>query len=64
MKKEKTPLEQGAEKLGFIKHNAENIVRLIDNVNGMPSKFLTRDLLSAITAIRQDIEAIIDEQLF
>jgi len=64
MKKEKNPLERGAEKIGFIKHSAEDVVRLIDKANGTPSKFLVRDLLSAITALRQDIEAIMDEQLF
>jgi hypothetical protein len=64
MKKERTPLERGTKRVGFIRHNAENIIRLIDKANGVPSEFLTRDLLSAAVAIREDVCAIMDKQLF
>jgi len=64
MKKEKTPLEKGTERVSFIKQNAENIARLIDKANGTPSKFLVKDLLAASKAIREDVTALIDEQLF
>lgn len=62
-KKEKTKIERCEELLEFIKRNAGDTVRLIDK-SPKPNKFLARDLLSLIVHMREDIQYIIDGQLF
>lgn len=62
-KKEKTKIEKCEELLGFIKKDAEDTARLIGKVD-KPNKFLARDLLSLIVHMREDIQYIIDGQLF
>lgn len=63
MKKEKTKIEQCEELLEFIRKDAKDTVRLIDK-SPKPNKFLVRDLLSLIVHMREDIQDIIDGQLF
>ena len=63
MKKEKTKTERCEERIGFIKGNAEDVTRLI-NKSTKPNKFLVRDLLSLIVHMHEDIEYVIDGQLF